>query len=120
MKPEGWCGIWMRAGDRWGGQDWTGAKRLTCKVYSSEPIYIDFGFNDANQNAYVAHFPQTKGKGWETLTLPFEKFDLNEYYQPPEAKKDQPLDLSHIETFNIAPQAKGDHEFQLGELNIEK
>ncbi len=120
MMPNGWCGLWMRAGDRWGGQDWTGAKRLTCKVYSTEPLYIEFGFNDANQNAYVAHFPQTHGKGWETLSIPFEKFDLNEFYQPPEAKKDLPQDLSHIETFNIAPHANGDHVFQLGELAIER
>jgi hypothetical protein len=120
MKPGGWCGYWMRAGDMWGGQDWTGAKKVTCKIYSQEPLFIEFGFNDANQNSYVAHFPWTKGKGWETISIPFEKFDLNEYYQPPEAKKDAPLDLSHIETFNIAPQTKGDHEFEMGELTIEK
>jgi hypothetical protein len=68
----------------------------------------------------VAHFPRTQGKGWETLSIPFEKFDLNARYQPPEAKKDAPQDLSHIETFNIAPQTQGDHEFEMGELTIEK
>lgn len=120
MKDGGWCGYWMRAGDLWGGQDWTGAKKVTCKIYSKEPIFIELGFNDGNQNAYVAHFPQTQGKGWETLSIPFDKFDLNEYYQPPEAKKGAPQDLSHIETFNIAPHTNGDHEFEMGELSIEK
>lgn len=120
LKPNGWCGYWLRAGDEWGGQDWTGAKRLICRVYSQEPIFIEFGFNDANQNAYVAHFPKTQGKGWETLSIPFEKFDLNVYYQPPEAKAGAPQDLTHIETFNIAPHTTGDHVFELGLITIEK
>ena len=120
MKPDGWCGYWMRAGDQWGGQDWTGAKRVTCKIYSTEPLFIEIGFNDGNQNAYVAHFPQTQGKGWETLSIPFEKFDLNEFYQPTDAKKGAAQDLSHIETFNIAPHTSGDHTFGMGELILEK
>jgi hypothetical protein len=120
LKPDGWCGYWMRSGDLWGGQDWSGAKKVTCKIYSQEPLFIEFGFNDANQNAYVAHFPMTQGKGWETLSIPFDKFDLNEFYQPPEGKKGAALDLSHIETFNIAPHTNGDHEFEMGELTIEK
>ncbi len=120
MKTGGWCGYWMRAGDMWGGQDWTGAQKITCKIYSKEPLFIELGFNDANQNSYVAHFPQTQGKGWETLSISFDKFDLNEYYQPPEAKKGAAQDLSHIETFNIVPHTLGDHEFEMGELTIEK
>lgn len=120
IKAGGWCGYWMRAGDMWGGQDWTGAKKITCKIYSKEPLFIELGFNDVNQNSYVAHFPQTQGKGWETLSISFDKFDLNEYYQPPEGKKGAPQDLTHIETFNIAPHTIGDHEFAMGELTIEK
>jgi hypothetical protein len=120
LGPGGYCGYWMRAGDLWGGQDWTGAKRLTLRVRCREPLEIEFGFNDANQNAYIARFPRAKGKGWETLSLPFGAFGLNRYYQPPGARAGLPLDLSHVETFNIAPVTPGDHEFELGEVAIER
>lgn len=119
MKKCGWCGYWMRAGDVWGGQDWRGAKALSFKVYTTEPLEFQFSFNDANQNSYTAKGPKTKG-GWETLSIPFSKFGLDEYYQPPEAKEGAPQDLSKIETFNLSPKTQGKHEFKIREIVILK
>ncbi len=120
LKAGGWCGYWIRAGQLWGGQDWTGAKAFRCRVLSREPLTLQFGFNDANQNAYVATAPPTAGGGWQTVEVPLEDFRLNPYYQPAEAQKGQPLDLSHIESFNIAPVTKGEHDFQVSRVEIKK
>jgi hypothetical protein len=120
LKAGGWCGYWIRAGQLWGGQDWTGGKALRCRVLSREPITLQFGFNDANQNAYVATAPPTAGTGWQTVEVPLGNFQLNPYYQPTEAQKGQPLDLSHIESFNIAPVTKGEHDFQVSRVGIQK
>jgi hypothetical protein len=89
-------------------------------VYSEEPIAIRFGFNDANQNAYEARAPRTSGKGWETVSLPMSSFTLNEFYQPEGAKKDAPLDLSRVETFNVGPDTKGKHSFKLKDMRLIK
>jgi hypothetical protein len=120
LKPFGWCGAWIRAGEYWGGQDWKGAKKLVMKIYSEDPIVLQFGFNDANQNAYVAKFPSTRGTGWETVSIPFSSIVLNPYYQPEEAQKGEPMDLSHIETINLAPQTEGVHDFKIGALLLYK
>jgi len=119
-EDNGWCGVWMRCGDEWEGQDWKGARTLVFTIYTKEPISLEFGFNDANENAYVALAPQTKGTGWETLFLPFSSFQLNPYYQPSEANKGVAQDISRIETFNISPKTKGKHEFKLREVLIKK
>jgi hypothetical protein len=119
-KGCGWCGAWLRAGESWEGQDWRGAKRWVYQVYSEEPIAIRFGFNDANQNAYEARAPRTSGKGWETVSLPMSSFTLNEFYQPEGAKKDAPLDLSRVETFNVGPDTKGKHSFKLKDMRLIK
>jgi hypothetical protein len=120
IKEGGWCGYWMRAGESWGGQDWRGALSMNLEVYSEEPIQLNMGFNDPNQCAYVADSPKTKGKGWETLTIPFKNFALNKYYQPEGAKKGAALDLSHIESINLSPKGDGKHEFQVREIDIKK
>ena len=120
MKPKSWCGYWMRAGDDWSGQDWSGAKELELRVYSREPLQLQVAFNDANQNAYVGEAVGTAGKGWELLKVPFASFALNAYYQPPQAKKGAPLDLSHVETFNLAPLTEGKHSFQVDDVILNK
>jgi len=120
LKAKGWAGYWMRAGDVWGGQDWNGAKAFTLKVSASEPLKFQIGFNDTNQNAYVAEIAATRGNGWEKLSIPFSQFKLNPYYQPPGAKKGLPQDLSNVETINIAPETEGRHDFQAKEIVIER
>jgi hypothetical protein len=120
LKPAGWCGAWMRAGDDWTGQDWNGAKSVELRVYSKEPLQLELAFNDANQNAYLSTGGATTGKGWETLKVPFSSFVLNPYYQPPQAKKGAALDLSHVETFNVAPKTEGKHSFQVDDILLQK
>jgi len=115
--------VWLRCGDDWGGQDWRGAKSLELEVYSEEIISFEIGFNDANQNAYtVVASPasSTTGRGWQILTIPFNSFQLNPYYQPPGGKKGAPQDLSRIETFNLAPKTSGNHSFKIREVTIRK
>ena len=120
LKNCGWCGYWMRSGDFWGGQDWRGAQSLSLEVYTEAPTAIFVSFNDANQNSYSAVAPKTKGGAWETVSIPFSKFKLDEYYQPPEAKEGAPQDLSKIETFNIAPKTPGAHTFKVREVAVHK
>ncbi len=120
LKKKGWCGVWIRVGDDWNGQDWRGAKTLTLQVYSDFPLTLELGFNDAKQNAYTALAPPTQGKGWETIQMPFSSFQLNPYWQPPEAKKGAPQDLSKLETFNISPKTEGKHGFKVRKVSILK
>jgi hypothetical protein len=120
LKKKGWCGEWIRVGDDWNGQDWRGAKTMTLQVDSDFPLSLELGFNDAKQNSYTATTPQTQGKGWETLVIPFSSFQLNPYFQPPEAKKGAPQDLSKLETFNLAPKTEGKHSFKVRLVTIQK
>lgn len=118
LKAGGWCGVWLRCGDEWEGQDWSKGRKFVFTVHTTEALSLEFGFNDVNGNAYVALAPQTKGNGWETLSFPLDSFQLNPYWQPPEAKKGAPRDLSSIETFNIAPKTAGPHSFRIREVQI--
>ena len=120
LKTNGWCGYWVRAGEDWGGQDWRGAKALQVELYSRDPVELQFGFNDATQNAYSAFLPSTKGGGWETVTVPFGDVQHNKYYQPPGAKKGAVMDLSLIETFNLAPATHGTNEFRVRKVLVLK
>lgn len=121
MKPKGWCGLWIRCGIDWGGQDWRGGATFRLTYRSEEETPLEIGFNDRNQNAYVTYVKlEETGDKWASLDVPIKKFKLNAEYQPKEGRKGEPLDLSRIETFNIAPLAPGEHEFRLKEISIRK
>jgi hypothetical protein len=123
MGEKGWAGVWMRCGTDWGGQDWRKAKTFRVTAQSHEPLVLELGFNDRNQNAYVAFVsldPAKQNNGWSYLEIPMDDFKLNPYYQPKEGKKGAPRDLSRIETFNIAPQTPGAHSFKVREISIKE
>jgi hypothetical protein len=121
MAPKGWCGLWIRCGIDWGGQDWRGGTTFRLTYRSEEEMPLEIGFNDGNQNAYVTYVKLDEtGDKWVALDVPLKRFKLNAEYQPKEGRKGAPLDLSRIETFNIAPMTPGEHEFRLKEIVIEK
>lgn len=121
LAEGGWGGAWLRAGEAWGGQDWSGAKRITLRVKSDAPVSVELAFNDANQNAYVAPAVNSAaGKGWQVLEVPFAGFQLNPYYQPPQAKKGAALDLGKIETFNINVKTMGKASFLVDDVVLYK
>ena len=116
IKDGGWAGAWMRVGDEWGGVNWKGAKTLSLRVNTSSPAQLTIAFNDNNQVAYVADLPATQGKGWETFSLPLSAFEVNKYYQPPQAKKGAAQDLSHLESFNIGFKSGQKGSVQIDDL----
>lgn len=118
LKEGGWCGAWMRVGDGWGGMDWRAAKSLSVRVKSARPEEMTVAFNDLNQVAYIADLPKTQGKGWETLSVPMSAFKVNEYYQPPQAKKGAALDLSHIESLNIGLRTPGKGSVEVDDVTL--
>lgn len=120
QKVDGWCGEWIRAGQDWKGQDWGGAKAVRVEAYCAEPVVLQFAFNDANQNAYVADGDTLAAKRWTSLRIPLRSFVLNPDYQPPKAKKGAALDLSRVVTFNLAPRTPGRHQVWIGQVSLER
>jgi hypothetical protein len=118
LKDGGWGGMWARVGDGWKGMDWSKAKTLNLRVESSQPETLSVAFNDANQVAYTVDLPTTKGKGWETLSIPMGAFEVNKYYQPPQAKKAAVLDLSRIESFNVGLHNAGKGSIKVDDLTL--
>ncbi|GEM_PF-1214661 len=121
VDDKGWCGLWIRCGIDWGGQDWRGGNTLRLVYKSDDEIPLEIGFNDRNQNAYVtyANLKET-GDEWRKVEVPLKAFRLNREYQPKEGRAGSPLDLSRIETFNVKPLLSGEHEFRLKEVVVLK
>jgi hypothetical protein len=114
--PNSWCGYWVRVGEDWNGQDWRGMRVLRFRLRTSQVLRLQLGFNDANQNAYVATVSVPPSAAWQWVDLPFSSFQLNPYYQPPEAKRGAVLNLSRIETLNIAPLSRDVQGFMIDDM----
>lgn len=111
QKTGGWCGEWIRAGSDWKGQNWSKAKGLRVEIYSADTLKLQLAFNDSNQNAYLSEVRPVEPGAWRSVDFPIRSFSLNPYYQPAQAKKGAPLDLSNVESFNITPMSAGSHRF---------
>jgi hypothetical protein len=115
----GFCGEWMRSGTDWGGQDWSKGKSLVFEVHSTEPLKLQAAFVDGAQNAYVGPIQTAEPGAWRSLAIPFRRFILNPYYQPPMAKKGEPMDLRHIDNVSLLPLTPGKHGFWLRLVRVE-
>jgi hypothetical protein len=120
LRPGGWCGEWVRAGADWKGQDWGGAKAILIEAWCAEPVALQAAFNDANQGAYVADAGTLSAGLWTTLKAPLKAFQLNAYYQPPQAKKGAALDLSRVDSFNLSPLTEGKHQVWVRRVSLQR
>lgn len=121
LKNGGYCGFWYRAGSDWDGQNWTKAKAISFDIRTLKPLIIQINFDDVNNQNYVANTstipPSHK---WQVVSIPMSAFGLNPYYQPANAEKGKPEDLSLIKTFTVAPQTPGHHWFEITNIVLKK
>ncbi len=119
LVPKGWCGVWIRAGQDWRGQDWGRGSGLAVEARSRSPLRLQLAFNDANQNAYLSPPLELEPGAWRVLRAPFASFRPNPYYQPPHARPGAPLDLGRVDTFNLSPLTPGRHAFEVRLVRLE-
>jgi len=100
----------LDAGRRFlGSQDWRGAQSAFSGDLQHGTHRLDGEFQRRQPEFLFGRKAQDPGKGWETVTIPFSKFKLDEYYQPKEAKEGAPLKpVSEIET-STSPETTGVH-----------
>ena len=60
-------------------------------------------FVDRNRVVYTAR-TDLKADVWQPVRIPFDEIQPNQYFQPPDAKRGAPLDVSDVSFIAFAPQ----------------
>lgn len=84
-------------------RDWTTASAIQLRVKSSHATRVSVSFLDRNHVAYTAWI-EISSPAWQSIRIPFSAIRPNPYFQPPDAKRGAPLDVSDVGGFGLAPQ----------------
>jgi len=94
--------------------DWSGGGAIAFRIKSAQPSRISVSFIDRNRVVYTS-WTDLKGGDWEQVRIPFDSVRPNPYFQPPDAKKGSPIDVSDVRFIAFAPQDKA-----AGRLTIDR
>lgn len=106
FKPGDWFDVlYTMSADATLMRDWTKHWGVTFWMYTDKPYQqIDVVIQDRDHEMFLATVGATKG--WNQVIVPFKTFSKYPYYQPPEAKQNNKLDLDGVHHFAFKPSGE--------------
>ena len=106
FKPGDWYDdLYQMGNDPTIHNDWTKHWGLSLWMYTEKPYQqVDITLEDRDHEMFIATVGSNKG--WNQVIIPFKDFSKYPYYQPPEAKQNNKLDLDGV--FQISFKPSGD------------
>lgn len=95
-------------------QDWSGGRAISFQIKPAHALRISVSFMDRNRVAYTT-WKELEAGMWQDVRISFDEIRPNPYFQPPDAKKDAPIDVSDVKAIGFAPQ-----DGTAGELAVAK
>ena len=97
--------------------DWSHHYGLTVWLYSEKPYQaFDVTIRDRDQELFVSKVGASRG--WNRVLIPFRNFSKFQYWQPPEAKPNNQLDLEFVNWFGLKPGGDTPGTIYLAELEL--
>ena len=100
-------------------RDWSAGSAILLPIKSSEATRLSVSFMDRNHIVYTS-WTDLSGSAWQMIRIPFSEIRPNPYFQPPDAKKGVPLDVSDVGTFGLAPQSPSSGRLTIGRIVVVK
>jgi len=103
FKPGDWYDAFIQPASAPGMvADWSHHYGVSLWLYTDRAYQaFDFVIRDRDQEMFLARVGGARG--WQQILVPFRSFKKFAYYQPPEAKQNNKLDLDGITQFGIKP-----------------
>jgi hypothetical protein len=103
FKPGDWFDAYFQTPNAAGiDKDWSKHYALTVWLYTDKPYQaFDFVIQDRDHEMFTTKVGA--GRGWHQILIPFRSFAKFPYFQPPEAKQNNKLDLDGVFQFGIKP-----------------
>lgn len=118
FKPGDWFDAFLQT-SRAPGMfvDWSKHYAATVWLYTDKPYQsFDFVIQDRDHEMFLTKVGA--GRGWNRILIPFRNFSKFPYYQPPEAKQNNKLDLDGVFQFGIKPGGDVPGSLVLAEIGV--
>jgi len=118
FKPGDWSDAYLVASKAQGmPRDWSKHYGLTVWLYTDKPYQaFDITIRDRDQELFISKVGAARG--WHQILVPFRNFAKFAYYQPPEAKPNNRLDLDGVTWFGIKPGGDTAATMYLADLEL--
>ena len=100
-------------------QDWTSGRAIAFQARPDHPMRLSVSFLDRNHVAYTA-WTDLKGGEWQLVRIPFDEIRPNPFFQPPDARKGAPIDVSDVKFIAFAPQDQSAGRLVIGRFVVSK
>jgi len=95
--------------------NWTFGKSIVFNARAEHAIKLSVSFLSRNRVAYTS-WTELRAGEWQTVRIRLAELRPNPYFQPPDARKGAPLDVSEVTRIGIAPQDAGAGRLSIGQL----
>ena len=118
FKPGDWSDAYIVASNAQGmPRDWSKHYGLTLWLYTDKPYQaFEVTIRDRDQELFISK--TGAARGWNQILIPFRNFAKFQYYQPPEAKANNRLDLDGVTWFGIKPGGDTAGSMYLADLEL--
>jgi hypothetical protein len=118
FKPGDWSDAFLVATNAQGmPRDWSKHYGLTVWLYTDKPYQaFEITIRDRDQELFISKVGAARG--WNQILVPFRNFTKFQYYQPPEAKSNNRLDLDGVTWFGIKPGGDTPATMYLAKLEL--
>ena len=83
--------------------DWSGGRAIAFQIKPSHALRLSVSFLDRNNVVYTT-WADLKGDVWQPVRIMLDAIRPNPYFQPPNAKRGSPLDVSDVKFIAFSPQ----------------
>jgi carbohydrate binding protein with CBM11 domain len=118
FKPGDWSDAYLVADNAPGmPRDWSKHYALSVWLYTDKPYQaFDVTVRDRDQELFISK--AGAARGWNQVLIPFRSFTKFQYYQPPQAKANNRLDLDGVTWFGIKPGGDTEGALYLADLEL--
>jgi len=118
FKPGDWYDAYFQTPNATGiVKDWSKHYALTVWLYTEKAFQsFDFVIQDRDHEMFLTKVGA--GRGWHRILIPFRSFSKFAYYQPPDAKQNNKLDLDGVFQFGIKPGGDIPGSLYLADIRI--
>jgi len=83
--------------------NWTAGRALSFQIKPDHAMRLSVSFRDRNHVVYTS-WTELTGGVWQRVRIPFDEIRPNPFFQPPDANKGAPIDVSEVAFVAFAPQ----------------
>jgi hypothetical protein len=100
-------------------QDWTAGRAIAFQIKPDHATRLSVSFIDRNRVVYTAWLDLQAGV-WQSIRIPFDAMRANPFFQPPDAKRGAPIDVSDVKAIAFAPQDKTRGRLAIGSFVVSR